>query len=229
MNEMTKQALPRGPFFSDTYRTYILFWGDFMLFSYYRETELEQWISGKYLQHGIASTAEHDIEHIAQAFGVELVYEECPSFSDNEEQVIFLNKYADDVTARVIFFHELCHVLRHAGDQRRMPVLFKNAQETEAEQFVLYAAIPFYMFAKLPVPDQHCEAIPFLAETFRVPYELAEHRLDQIQRRVLHGSLMAAAKEADRQHQQASGWSGETRRVLAQLEKQLSGSGKRGR
>ncbi len=225
---MSRLALSKGPSFPIHTEHTFSFWGDFMLISYYRETELEQWISGKYLKHGIMSNAEHDIEHIARAFGVELVYEECPSFSDNEEQVIFLNNHADDVTARVIFFHELCHVLRHAGDQRRMPVLFKNAQESEAEQFVLYAAIPFYMFAKLPVPDQRCEAIPFLAETFRIPYELAEHRLDQIQRRVLHGSLIAAAKEADRQNQRSSVWSGETKRVMAQLERQLSGSGKRG-
>ncbi|WP_334075208.1 ImmA/IrrE family metallo-endopeptidase [Paenibacillus sp. A14] len=195
-----------------------------MLFSYYRETELEQWISGKYLTHGIISPAEHDIEHIANAFDIDLVYEECPSFSDNEERVIFLNKHADDVTARVIFFHELCHVLRHAGDQRIMPAMFKSAQETEAEQFVLYAAIPFYMFAKLPVPDQRSEAIAYLAETFRVPCGLAEHRLDQIQRRVLHGSLIAAAKEADRQRQSVSPWSGETKRIMAQLERQLSGN-----
>ncbi|MCA1293692.1 ImmA/IrrE family metallo-endopeptidase [Paenibacillus sp. alder61] len=195
-----------------------------MLFSYYRETELEQWISGKYLAHGILGPAEHDIEHIAYAFGVDLVYEECPSFSDNEERVIFLNKHADDVTARVIFFHELCHVLRHAGDQRIMPAMFRSAQETEAEQFVLYAAIPFYMFTRLPVPDQRSEAVAYLAETFRVPYGLAEHRLDQIQRRVLHGSLIAAAKEADRQRQSACGWSGETKRIMAQLERQLGGN-----
>ncbi|MEF2964941.1 ImmA/IrrE family metallo-endopeptidase [Paenibacillus sp. M1] len=200
-----------------------------MLFSYYRETELEQWISAKYKEHGIVSTVEHDIEHIARAFGVALVYEECPSFSDNEEQVIFLNKHADDVTARVIFFHELCHCLRHAGDQRAMPALFKYAQESEAEQFVLYAAIPFYMFAKLPVPDQRSEAIPFLAESFRVPYDLAERRLDQIQRRVLYGSLLAAARESDRQtKRQVADWSRETKRVMSQLERQLSG-GKSGR
>lgn len=202
-----------------------LFGGDIMLYSYYQETELEQWISAKYLNHGIISAAEHDIEHIARAFDIELVYEDCPSFSDNEDRVIFLNKHADDLTARVVFFHELCHVLRHTGDQRSMPVLFRNAQETEADQFVLYAAIPFYMFAKLNLPDQRPEAIPFLAEHFRVPYHLAEQRLDQIQRRVLHGSLMAAAREADRRRQPVvpQGWSYETRKVMEQLERQVGG------
>ncbi|MNI54719.1 hypothetical protein D3C73_1096290 [compost metagenome] len=123
----------------------------------------------------------------------------------------------------MIFFHELCHVLRHAGDQRHMTQQFKRAQEQEADQFVLYAAIPFFMFAKLPVPDQRQEAIAYLSEIFHVPLELAEQRLDQIQRRMLHGGLMAAAREADRQKRnQETGWSSETERILDQLGRQLS-------
>lgn len=193
-----------------------------MLFSYYQETHLEQWINSKYQSSGLLDAVQHDIERIAEAFDIELVYAACPSFSDNEERVIFLNKHTDDVMARVIFFHELCHVLRHAGDQRSMPSLFKDAQEAEADQFVLYAAVPFYMFEKLPVPDQRNEAIPYIADAFRIPLELAEQRLDQIQRRVLHGSLMAAAQEAERkQKETVVKWSPETQRILSQLEKQL--------
>lgn len=193
-----------------------------MLFSYYQETPLEQWISTEYMSHGIMVPEQLDIDHIAEAFGVELIYEVCPSFSDNEDKVIFLNKQTQEVSARLIFFHELCHVMRHAGDQRRMPLLFKNAQETEAEQFVLYAAMPFYMMARQNIPDQHCEAIPFIAEQFQVTLELAERRLDQVQRRVLQGTLIAAAREADRK-QAADSWSPETMRILNQLERQISG------
>lgn len=195
-----------------------------MLLSYYKETPLEEWISTKYLDNGIVDANHHDIEHVANAFKVDLLYERCPSFSDNEDGVIFLNKDADELTARVIFFHELCHVLRHAGDQRYMSQPFKHAQEKEADQFVLYAAIPFFMFAKLPVPDQRPEAISYLSETFRVPLGLAEERLDQIQRRVLYGTLMAAAREADRakrNQESETQWSSETERILAQLDEQL--------
>lgn len=193
-----------------------------MLFSYYKETPLEQWITAKYLEHGITDPFHYEIERIADSFGVDLLYERCPSFSDNEDQVIFLNKDADELTARIIFFHELCHVLRHTGDQRYMPQMFKRAQEQEADQFVLYAAIPFFIFAKLPVPDQRQEAIAYLSDIFRVPLYLAEQRLDQIQRRILHGSLIAAAREADRQQRNRdTGWSSETERILEQLDRQL--------
>lgn len=193
-----------------------------MLFSYYRETPLEQWLNTKYLNCGITEPSHQDIEHIAAAFGIDLVYANCPSFSDNEDRVIFLNKDTDEQQTRVVFFHELCHVLRHAGDQRYMTQQFKQAQEKEADHFVLYAAIPFFMVAKLPLPDQRQEAISYLSDTFRVPIHLAEQRLDQIQRRVLHGSLIAATKEADRQkNKQETGWSSETERILGQLELQL--------
>lgn len=193
-----------------------------MLFSYYRETPLEQWLSTKYLNCGITEPMHQDIEHIASAFGVDLVYADCPSFSDNEDRVIFLNKNTDEQNARVVFFHELCHVLRHAGDQRYMNQQFKQAQEKEADHFVLYAAIPFFMVAKLSLPDQRQEAIRYLSDTFQVPVHLAEQRLDQIQRRVLHGSLIAATKEADRnKKKQKIGWSSETERILEQLEQQL--------
>lgn len=199
-----------------------------MLYAYYYETHLEQWIHTKYLDRGMSTPADLDIERIAEAFGVGLVYGNHPSFSDNEENVIFLNKHMEAGQARIVFFHELCHVLRHAGDQRRMTELFMHAQETEAEQFALYAAIPFYMFAKLPVPDHRSEAVAFVAEQFRVQPELAEQRLDQIQRRVLHGSLIAAAQEANRRQCEAErGWSPETRRMLSQLERQIGGQGGR--
>lgn len=196
-----------------------------MLFSYYQETHLEQWINSKYRSSGLLDAEQHDIERIAEAFDIELVYAACPSFSDNEERVIFLNKHMDDAKARVIFFHELCHVLRHSGDQRYMPSLFKHAQESEADHFVLYAAVPFYMFEKLPIPDHRGEAIPYLADAFHIPLDLAEQRLDQIQRRVLQGSLIAAAQEAERRQSETEPelrWSAETQRILSQLEKQLS-------
>lgn len=194
-----------------------------LLFSYYKETFLEQWIHNKYEEHGIIHITDYSIENIAAAFDVNLVFGNFPPFSDNEDRVIFLNKHSDPVLTRAIFFHELCHVLRHAGDQRVMPELFKDAQEAEAEQFVLYAAIPFYMFAKMEVPDQRCEAIPYLAEHFQVSMKVAEDRLDQIQRRILHGSLLAAAREAHQENKtkQQPNWTPETTRILDQLNQQL--------
>ncbi|MFB6471253.1 ImmA/IrrE family metallo-endopeptidase [Paenibacillus glucanolyticus] len=134
------------------------------------------------------------MSRIADSFGVDLRYDTCKSFSDNEERFIILDKRESAISSSVrkIFFHELCHVLRHAGDQRKMPYLFKKAQEDEAEHFVLYASMPYFMISKLKFPDIRIDAINLLAATFKVPFKLAEKRLDQIQRREYEGNLLSS-------------------------------------
>lgn len=53
---------------------------------------------------------------------------------------------------RLDFLHELCHLLRHAGNQMIMPESFTKMQELEAEQFLLFAAMPFSMISRLDIP-----------------------------------------------------------------------------
>ncbi|MGF7050373.1 hypothetical protein J2T13_004911 [Paenibacillus sp. DS2015] len=161
-----------------------------MNFSYYKETVLEQLLNELYLSNCIQAPEDlNDIEAIAESFNAEVFYDTCKPFSDNERRVIFLNIKDNNATSRLNFFHELCHVIRHFGDQRKMARLFKEAQETEADQFVLYAAIPFFMLEILPIPDRRSEAIQYIAETFQVTLKLAEQRLTQIDRRILQGQF----------------------------------------
>lgn len=167
-----------------------------MLFLHYYETVLEQWISDHYRANGITTPEDLDIGRIAAIFGVDLHHDTCKSFSDNEEMVIVLHNRLATVAARMIFFHELCHVIRHVGDQRKMPELFKEAQEAEASSFLLYASMPFYIISKLQLPPRQNDAIKFLASTFQVPLKISKQRLEQIQRRELQGIMMAAAKNS---------------------------------
>lgn len=169
-----------------------------MIFLHYYETVLEQWISDHYSANNISDPTDLDIERIADMFGVDLQYDICKSFSDNEEGVIILDKRLTPVPARMVFFHELCHVLRHVGDQRKMPELFKEAQEAEADAFLLYASMPFHIISKLQLPSRQNDAIEFLASSFQVPLNIAKQRLEQIQRRELQGIMMAAAAESQK-------------------------------
>ncbi|WP_246021270.1 ImmA/IrrE family metallo-endopeptidase [Paenibacillus lentus] len=152
---------------------------------------MEQWISSALLENGICTPGDlFDLEWVAEAFDVKLLFSDSPSFSDNELRVIFINKHLDDIIVRLIFFHELCHVLRHAGDQRYMPELFEEAQEYEADAFVLYATMPFYMFSQLSIPQSKGEAVPFVADVFNVSLDLADQRLEQIFRREMQGDWL---------------------------------------
>lgn len=199
-----------------------------MRFSHYNETVLEQWIYQYFRSNNVVTPTDLDIEVIAAIFEIDLEYVNCKSFSDNEEMVIFLDRREDPIVTRMIFFHELCHVLRHAGDQRRMPELFKNAQEAEADHFVLYAAMPFYMISQMSLPERRNEAIAYIASEFRVTTEIAEKRIDQIYRRILGGQLLKVANTITRPAQENhhkpepdANWSDETKRILSQLHRQL--------
>lgn len=167
-----------------------------MLFPYYQETTLEHSISTHYRLYQFLTPEDLlDIESIAESFDVYLRYDKCKSVSDNKDKIIIIDNRLTVVQQRKVFFHELCHVIRHVGDQRKMPILFKEGQEAEAENFVIYASMPFFMISQLQIPVRHEDAIEFLATTFRVPLKIARKRLEQIQRRDLQGRLFVESME----------------------------------
>lgn len=160
-----------------------------MQFIYYKETSMEQWIERLYYNLGVLVPKDLDIQIIADKLGIDIIYEKCRPFSDANARAIFLNKRDKEIVSRIVFFHEMCHLLRHSGDQRMMPELFREGQEMEAEQFAMYAAIPFHMIRKLEVPERHDLAIQFFTDHFDVPRTFAEKRLDQINRRIAQGIM----------------------------------------
>ncbi|MGG1880170.1 ImmA/IrrE family metallo-endopeptidase [Paenibacillus cisolokensis] len=161
-----------------------------MAFTFYYETHIEQVISNHYKNNKFIEPDDLEIIRIAESLEVDLRFDNCKSCSDTEDRIIILNIREPQIRSRMIFFHELCHVLFHSGDQRRMPPLFKDAQEYEADNFILYAAMPFFMINRLQLPSSKTEMIQTLATTFKVPFNLAEKRLDQIRRREYEGRLL---------------------------------------
>ncbi|QPA52741.1 ImmA/IrrE family metallo-endopeptidase [Lysinibacillus sphaericus] len=47
------------------------------------------------------------------------------------------------------FCHELCHLLMHNGQQRRMSRLCRDYQENEANNFMLHACMTTFMLDQL--------------------------------------------------------------------------------
>lgn len=163
------------------------------MFRYYKLTPLEQFVEDLYQTHRISSPKQLTIDEVARRFNIWVYYRPIPS----RGLEISPNMYTVNIDCRLSpveqwldFLHEMGHLLRHAGNQTIMPKLFTEAQETEAENFVLYAAMPFSMIQQLQLPSSRMETIQILANTFRVPIKLAEKRFDQIQRREYEGCLM---------------------------------------
>ncbi|WP_438350420.1 ImmA/IrrE family metallo-endopeptidase [Paenibacillus sp. FA6] len=161
-------------------------------------TALEEFLEDIYLQCNIIEPHQITVDEISHRLNVWVHYMDIRSRALESVagmHSMFLDGRIPSEEQHLEFLHELCHLLRHAGNQTVLPELFTQAQEDEANLFVMYAAIPFSMFAKLSIPDQRGEAINYIARKFQVTHEFAEQRLDQIQRRELQGLFDAVMNE----------------------------------
>ena len=155
----------------------------------YQPTLLEEWIEAHYNSIGMHSPADLDIDIIAHSFRADVVYmpgAKEEAIWDEERTVIFLNPDKPYEEIREAFFHELCHPLRHSGNQLMLPRTFRELQEIQANQFQLYAAMPFFMIRQMRLQDGD-NIIHLLSEEFRITHKLASRRLDQIKRRIYYG------------------------------------------
>jgi Zn-dependent peptidase ImmA (M78 family) len=197
------------------------------MFRHYHMTILEEFLEDVYRRAGITTPQQLTVAEISQRLNVWVHYR--PVGSRALEAVsgmysMFLDERISPDQQRLDFLHELCHLLRHAGNQIVLPESFTRMQENEAEHFVLYAAMPFSMIRRLEVPDGRGPAIAVITESFNVPAYLAEQRLDQLQRRTLQGMWNAVVRDHGQVQRQPS-WSTETMRILKQLDRQLIAKG----
>ncbi|WP_053431774.1 ImmA/IrrE family metallo-endopeptidase [Halalkalibacterium halodurans] len=185
------------------------------------QTYLEDWISNEYKHKNIKKVQDLNIENLSVAFQVEIVLHTHKSncIYDDEYSVIFLNKDQSIEKQREDFFHELCHILFHVGDQRSIPKEFCELQENQARRFGLYAAMPKHILdTYLSYPPEE------IAEIFTLPKCMVIDRLTQIKNRHLfkkqQKNLFKIKNPYKRKSYDPSQWSDETWRVMNQLKKQ---------
>lgn len=157
------------------------------MLSLYKSTPFEQWIEDMCQRYRITQPHHLTIEYVAWRFNIWVYYRKFHSAHFELGRGL----YSVNVDARLNreeqwedFLHELCHVLRHEGNQLIMAESFRQWQEQDANNFVPYAAIPFFMLKRMELPEQKEEIIDLFIHTFKVTRSLAERRLEQIQRRI---------------------------------------------
>ncbi|MGD7021744.1 ImmA/IrrE family metallo-endopeptidase [Rossellomorea vietnamensis] len=150
---------------------------------YYKTTALEDWIVKRYMRMGIVHPSHINIKQIARRFDIYINPSKLKTthYIVGRCRVISLENSLTEEEKREAFFHEFCHICRHAGVQSDMPNPFRELQEWDAVAFTLYAAIPFHMIKFIPYDDPGC--IEDTARIFRVTPQLAEKRIEQILRR----------------------------------------------
>lgn len=161
----------------------------------YRTPPLEQKINELYKLHNITKPSHLSIELLAERFNIWVHYHNKKSKGievSRSVYSVFLDSRLPEEQQRLEFLHELCHMLRHAGNQTLMPEQFTKAQEIEADRFVFYAAIPFFMVEKLNLPSAKGEAIGYISREFNVPLNFAKKRFEQIEDRIRQGEFLSA-------------------------------------
>jgi len=150
----------------------------------YSPTPLETCISQFYKQLRILTPEELDEQRIARSLNIHLLYKEIPSmaYEIGRFKSITIDKRLPSQVQREHFYHELCHILRHAGRQIMMPAAFRELQEWDAGNFTRYAALPLHMILKYDYRQP--EIVEILSEQFKVTPELCSERLRRIHARV---------------------------------------------
>ncbi|ASA23511.1 ImmA/IrrE family metallo-endopeptidase [Paenibacillus donghaensis] len=168
--------------------------------SYYQMTVLEKWTEDLYKRMHLNQPSQINISYISDRLNIWVHYldvrSKCIEASAGMYSMFIDNRLPSSLQ-RLEFLHELCHLLRHAGEDTLMPERFTSSQEDESERFILYAAMPYSMISRMPLPELREEAIQQVAAEFQVPVELALQRIDQIQRRILQGQLLAVMGRAE--------------------------------
>jgi Zn-dependent peptidase ImmA (M78 family) len=151
----------------------------------YKLTHLEDWIAHLYSILNILTPKDICHQEICRPLHIYLAYKEVPSCSVEfgRFKCITLDNRKLIRDQREDFFHELCHLLRHNGDQTMMPKAFRELQESQAETFTSYAALPYSMLKEYDLYDQ--DIIQTLSDDFKVTEALVIKRLSQVKDRLL--------------------------------------------
>lgn len=166
------------------------------MFEHYRRTHLEDYVEELYIHHGIITPEDITITNISKPIDIIVEYTTVKALKGASfltpfgKYLIVLDERRSPQEQRTDFLHELGHLLRHDGNQLVLPKSFIRYQEEDAEQFALYALMPFNMIERMELSPDRQRAINELAEAFAVGTELASKRYDQIIRREAEGAMM---------------------------------------
>ncbi|MCM3436803.1 ImmA/IrrE family metallo-endopeptidase [Bacillus licheniformis] len=146
---------------------------------------LEEDVKKTYVRLNIMQPEQINVEKIASAFNIFLHYEEADSsmFCVDGCYSIVLDNRLSPERQWEDFAHELCHVLKHYGNQFVMNKMFRQLQEFQANNFMYHFCVPTFMLSKINLPRLQSEAIKLIGDTFKVTYPFAARRLEMYRRK----------------------------------------------
>ncbi|MED2943457.1 ImmA/IrrE family metallo-endopeptidase [Bacillus swezeyi] len=148
-------------------------------------SHLEEYVKNMYLKFGFTEPHQIDMTRIAASLNIWIHYEHVNSMMIKHDGMysIILNSSLSRKKQWEDFAHELCHVLKHAGNQLNMNQMFRELQEFQANQFMYHFCVPTFMLLKLDFPQLRCHAVKMIADLFHVTDEFASKRIELFEKR----------------------------------------------
>lgn len=145
----------------------------------YHTSHLEDFVEEIYKQINITEASHISKETIAGRLGIWLHYWDGKSKGierKNGLNSILIDESLDSTVQWHEFGHELCHILRHSGNQLYMTDSFKRLQEEQANIFAYHFCVPTFMLHDLKLPGHIHQAAVIISDTFNVSYSFAAKR-----------------------------------------------------
>lgn len=163
----------------------------------YIHSHLEDYIANLYKKIGIRRPEQLKLDAVSKKLNIWVYTFGRPSEAvySNGRQYIFLNRYLSPQEKWQEFGHELCHILRHTGYQKKMNPLFVELQEWQADNFAMHFCVPTFMLQRIRLPPDRQAAVYVIAETFNVEMKFAELRLDRYLQKLYAGGFQIAKKQ----------------------------------
>lgn len=142
---------------------------------------IERYIYELYKSIQISHPDQLKIQDIANKLGISVFY---GSVNLRFNNVIVLKKSNPQIEWQN-FGHELCHCLRHVGNQLNMHYLFVELQEYQANHFAYHFCVPTFMLQQLREVT-----IYEVMNLFNVEYDFAYTRLEMYQNKILSKGVL---------------------------------------
>lgn len=157
----------------------------------YHKTHLEDYVESLLVDLNIRHPGQLNKFVISDKLGIYLhLYNgNSRGLMDCDEKYIFLNQHLSRPERWQDFGHELCHILRHDGDQKHMSLPFRQLQEWQSNNFMYNFCVPTFMLQRIRLPPDCQEAIQLISDTFNVDYQFAEKRLDRYYQKLLYSNI----------------------------------------
>jgi Zn-dependent peptidase ImmA (M78 family) len=189
----------------------------------YTYTPLEEFVKDLYNVLSISTPQEIDMKDIAKQLNIKLYFYDDGSTAVGNR--IFIDERLSKARQWEDFGHELCHTLRHHGNQLLMSdddllLSFMRLQESQSDNFMYHFCTPTFMLLNYKITNflDVKAGIPFIVENFNVTEEFAAERLKRFKRQLLQSKSDAEHRAfMESWYPKAPPYSKETNDVLKQL------------